>query len=130
MISFLPNPATLFITSWISSSLRLYFINYEILLKSSNVKIYFFSLSTKLNIAFLPSLLNGLPSLSVSFFKNVSKLTHYPLSYSVICCKAWKISLYFLSKPNVLAVFKISAISHSRRLSQYKLNILKKSSIC
>lgn len=71
VIYFLPNPATLLTTYWISSSPRLNFISYEIFFKSSKLRVYFFSKSTKLNMALLPSRLNGLPNLSVSFLRNV-----------------------------------------------------------
>ena len=127
VISFLPKPETLLITSWISSSVRLYLSWSEILFKSENSSNYFSLGSTKVNIALLPFSLKGFPTFSVTNFRKVSKSTHYPARSALTAVKASKMILYFLSKPKVLAVFKISATSHCRLLSQYKLNISKKS---
>lgn len=117
-ISFLPKPATLFTTSWISSSLKLYFSWSDILLRSSTVSVYFCSGSTSANIARLPASLNGLPIFSVMRCRKVSKSTHSPARSLLTALRASKMSLNLRSKPRVLAVLRISETSQCLRLSQ------------
>ena len=54
VISFFPNPATLFITSWISYGPKLNFICSDMLLKSSKLNTSFSYGSINPNIAFRP----------------------------------------------------------------------------
>jgi hypothetical protein len=130
LISFFPKPATLFTTYWISSSPKLYLICYDILFKSAISSTSFFYTSTNENIAFLPDSLKGFPTFSVINLRKVSKSIHSPFSYWVVASNASYTSLYLRSNPKVLAVLRISETSHCLRLSQYRLNISKKSSQC
>ena len=118
VISFLPKPETLFITYWIYSSDKLYLSCSEIRFKSVKSSNYFSVESTKTNIALRPFSVNGFPTFYVMSLRNVSKSIHSPPKSIVTAAKASYIILYFLSKPNVLAVFNISATSHCLLLSQ------------
>lgn len=81
-------------------------------------------------MALLPGSLKGLPIFSVISWRKVSKSTHYPARSLLTALMPSKISLNFLSKPKVLAVLRMSETSQCLRLSQYRLNISKKSSQC
>jgi hypothetical protein len=118
VISFLPNPATLLITSCNYSSVRLNFNWSEIRLNDAKSKTYLPYVSTKLNIDLLPPSEKGFPILYVISFISVSKSTHYPAMSLLIYSRVSKKSLYFLSKPSVRAVLRISEMSHCLRLSQ------------
>ena len=113
-IYFFPKPDTLFTTSCNSSSVRLYFKFYDIVFRSSNSRFYFWLGSTSSNIDLLPFSLKGFPTFSVTLVRKISKLTHYPARSFATASKASYTILYFLSKPRVRAVLRISETSHCR----------------